>query len=265
MVFFRFALFSSFLENVIDSLGIFVAIWAIADLHLALSVPSKNMNIFGTTWDRYMEKIEGHWKERVDKKDLVLIPGDISWAMKLEEIKIDLEWIDRLPGTKVMIKGNHDYWWSSKSKLEKILPPSCYVIQNDAFEWNGVSIGGSRLWDSSEYYFDSIQKQPTYEREQPSMEDEKIFKREVQRLELSLKAMRKDAKIKIVMTHYPPIGPDLKDSIVSKMLEEYEISVAVFGHLHNIQTRDPIFGKKNGVSYYLTAADYLNFFPLQIT
>lgn len=238
-------------------------IWAIADLHLAIGVPAKTMEVFGEHWLGYMDKIAQNWQKNVDKEDLVLLPGDISWAMKLAEAKIDLDWIDRLPGTKVMIKGNHDYWWESAGKVSKILPPSCHIIQNNAFDWEAVSIAGSRLWDTTEYNFDSIfgKTSPTEEKKR---EDEKVFARELLRLESSLKSLRHDAKVKIAMTHYPPIGLSLETSKVSQLFEKYGVSIVVFGHLHNMERAISFFGEKNGISYILVAADYLNFTPFQI-
>ena len=106
----------------------FMNIWAIADLHLAFGDPKKDMGVFGPSWEGYAEKIRTHWVSLVAPQDLVLIPGDISWAMDLQTARTDLEWIDALPGTKVMIKGNHDYWWSSLSKVRVMLPPNIHII-----------------------------------------------------------------------------------------------------------------------------------------
>ena len=235
-------------------------IWAIADLHLSKSVPDKNMDVFGPGWSNYMERTHEHWKKSVSADDLVLIPGDISWAMKLEQAVIDLEWIDALPGTKVMIRGNHDYWWGSASKVRAVLPPSIHIIQNDAFTWHEFSIGGARLWDTSEYNFSGIHAEE-FEVQVP-FDQEKIYEREIGRLELSLKAMT--TKKRLVMTHYPPISMDLKSSRVSKLLEHYHVSHCCFGHLHNIKKQTPFFGEARGVNYIFTAADYLEFKPCKI-
>lgn len=227
-------------------------VWAIADLHLAISVPEKKMDIFGSGWTNYMERIESNWRSVICSDDLILLPGDITWAMKLEQAIVDLEWIDQLPGTKVMIRGNHDYWWSSASKVRAALPASIHIIQNDAFEWHEMSIGGARLWDTQEYQFSKADPIP-------NEESEKIYERELGRLELSLKAMKH--KKRLVMTHYPPIGPDLKPSRASKLLEHYGVSHCVFGHLHAITKNDKQWGNKNGIDYHLVAGDYLDFKP----
>ncbi len=246
-----------------------IRIWALADVHLAFGDPSKSMEAFGPLWERYAERIESNWKECIGQEDLVLIAGDISWAMKPEDARVDLLWLDALPGKKVILRGNHDYWWpSSKAKLHRLLPPSIVAIHNDAFLWNGVAVGGSRLWDSSEYRFDTIvhfQENPrarSHERDEE--ESEKIFVRELGRLQLSLEQMHPEAHTRIAMTHYPPIGLDLVASRASALLEKFNIDLCIFGHLHNIKQGPPLFGKARGVNYILTSADYLEFRPMQI-
>lgn len=248
-----------------------MTIWALADLHLSFGTPKKKMDIFGGKWINHAAKIEAGWIQVIKPEDLVLIAGDISWAMTIDEAKVDLEWIDALPGTKVMIKGNHDYWWSSLGKVKKILPSSCHVIQNDAFEWKGIAIGGARLWDTEEYGFENYiefkkrQDAPQKMEAPPDpAEEERIFVRELQRLEMSLQAMNPAAKTKIVMTHYPPISATLEPSRVSSLLDKYGIDICLFGHLHNLKEGANLFGKRGGVTYYLTACDYLDFHPLQV-
>jgi predicted phosphohydrolase len=227
------------------------------------------MHVFGPQWLNHHAKISTHWDDLVRPDDLVLIPGDISWAMHLEDAIADFEWIAKRPGTKVMIKGNHDYWWSSISKVRKALPNSLHAIYNDAFLWNDVAIGGARLWDTPEYEFSScIEMRPAYEKAKPkekqSDEDEKIFERELLRLTMSHQAMKNDASLKIMMTHYPPIGLDLQESRVSKLMEEWQIHHVIFGHLHNVKPSLALFGEKSGIHYHLTSCDYLNFTLLKV-
>lgn len=245
-----------------------MSVWAIADLHLAISVPAKNMNVFGPVWEGYMEKIAMAWKEVVKSDDLVLLPGDICWAMRLEEAKADLAWIDQLPGTKVMIRGNHDYWWSSPKKMSQVFPPSIHFIHNSAFHWNGVAIGGTRLWDTPEYNFNEFvhfQANPRARLdEKEGKESEAIFERELERLKMSLRQLNPAAKVKVVMTHYPPIAADLRASRTSSILEEFGVQICVFGHLHNIKKEIPLFGEARHVRYHLTSADYLDFRPLKL-
>lgn len=247
-----------------------MSIFALADLHLAHAVPSKDMSVFGKDWLDYMPRIEQNWKKNVSADDLVLLPGDISWAMRPEEAKIDLEWIDNLPGTKVLIRGNHDYWWTSLSQVKKVLPPSLHVIQNNAFQWNNVSIGGAKLFDSNEYQFSEIinyvenplAKKPK-ETTSPQ-EVEKIFERELLRLESSLRDLDPKADLRIVMSHYPPIGADLAASRASTLMKKYKVDVCVFGHLHSVKKGNLVFGRSQDIDFYLTAADFLEFIPLKI-
>lgn len=230
------------------------------------------MDVFGSKWKDHAKQIEHHWKSLIAPEDLILIPGDISWAMRLSEVIPDLEWIDKLPGTKLLLKGNHDYWWGSLKKIADVLPPSLHLIQNNSFRWKEAAIGGARLWDTPEYRFASFieyQENPQMkivDREADAQEElsEKIFERELTRLEMSLASLPTEAKIRIAMTHYPPIGADLQPSRASQILEKYNVSVCVFGHLHNIKRGTKLFGTKNQIRYILAAADYLSFKPIQI-
>ncbi len=242
-------------------------IWAIADLHLAFSDPDKKMDFFGGSWENYTNKIEAHWKSLVKPDDLVLLPGDISWALKLAQAGPDFEWIHALPGTKVMIKGNHDLWWDSITQLRKALPPSLHAIQNDVFSWRGIEIGGARLWDTPEYNYNKyvvFKENPRAKvKEETAPDDiEKIFLRELSRLESSLKMMKGNHRI--AMLHYPPVGPDLSPSRTSSLLEKYKIEHALFGHVHQVPPGKVELGKLNGVHYHFVAADFLDFKPKKI-
>ncbi|MCB1114692.1 MAG: metallophosphoesterase [Chlamydiia bacterium] len=241
-------------------------VWAIADLHLAVSTPGKEMDFFGGAWVDYTRKIEENWRAVVAPEDLVLIPGDISWAMKLDKAIIDLEWIDKLPGTKLLSKGNHDLWWSSINRVREVLPPSIHVLHNDAFNWHGWTIGGARLWDTPEYnYADYVNfKENPHAKVEPgdSAQVEKIFSRELDRLEMSLKKLSPDADRRVAMIHYPPIGADLKPSRTSAILEKYDIDTCVFGHVHEVTPGAVPLGEARGVTYHMVSADYLKFKPL---
>lgn len=248
-----------------------MAIWAIADLHLSFGVADKKMDIFGPAWEGWTDKIATHWNNLISEDDLILIAGDTSWAMRPEEAVPDLEWVDKLPGTKVLLRGNHDYWWASVSKVQNVLPPSLHIIQNNTFDWGDVSIGGARLWDTSEYNFnayiefiDNPKAKMLTEKDKKTEEAERIFSRELGRLEMSLKNLNPNAKTRIAMTHYPPISADLKDSQASALLEKYNVDICVFGHLHNVKTDLPMFGEHHGVNYALTSCDYLDFKPLKL-
>ena len=250
------------------SLDLAMKIWALADLHLPFGAPDKNMEVFGPAWENYAQRIEENWKKRVGEDDLMLIAGDISWAMHWEDALKDLEWIAALPGKKVILKGNHDYWWPSNKKLSDSLPPSIQFINNTAVTINDVTIGGVRLWDSPTYNFNEyivFQENPLV-KEKPfdPKQAERIYERDLRRLRSSLEQMDPHASYRIAMTHYPPVSADLKDSPVTKLLEEFGIHVCVFGHLHNVKKDRPLFGEKNQILYLFTAADYLGFDPMLV-
>lgn len=249
-----------------------MSVWVIADLHLSFGVPDKSMDVFGPSWANHEERVAQHWKASITADDLVLIPGDISWGLTPEQAKADLDWIHALPGTKFLLRGNHDYWWTSLSKVKKILPPSMHLIQNNALSWNGVIVGGTRLWDTDEYNFDAYipyieNARARLAPAEPPEDRERIFLRELTRLETSLKELQSKAskgQKRIVMTHYPPIGAELQASRTSEILERYHIDICVFGHLHNVPPNNLPFGVKNGVRYLLTACDYINCTPIKL-
>lgn len=227
------------------------------------------MAFFGPRWEGYADKIKEHWLSCVKEEDLVLIPGDISWAMTLQDALIDLEWIHQLPGTKLLLKGNHDYWWASNAKMKQSLPPSIFFIHNNVFNWNDVTIGGSRLWDTEEYSFHSFiefQENPRAKKEQPPSPelDRKLFLKELDRLKQSLAGLDPNASLRIALTHYPPIGADLKPSLASQILIDFKIDLCIFGHLHNVKKNSLPFGTAEGVKYIFASCDYINFAPIRI-
>jgi predicted phosphohydrolase len=245
-----------------------MSVFALSDLHLAISTPEKSMEIFGPRWRDYHKRIWDNWNAAVRKEDLVLIPGDITWAAHLDDAKIDLNWIEELPGTKVILKGNHDKWWPSSNKLSKALPPSIHFIYNSSFTWDHISIAGSRLWDTPEYSFDGIfdnEDQMPAKTNEDKEDQEKVYQRELARLETSLKTLDKKASFKIALTHYPPIGIDMKPSRATCLFEKYEVDIVVFGHLHSIKEhKRDLFGTLNNIRYLLAACDYLNCTPIKI-
>ena len=219
-------------------------VFAISDLHLSINNP-KPMDIFGPAWEGYLENIFSEWNEKVKEDDLVLLAGDFSWAMKLEDAIADFELLKNLKGKKVIIRGNHDYWWKSISAVRNILPRDFYAIQNDAIKFNDVIVCGTRSWSLPD------PKKPQTE------EDKKIFARELIRLELTLQAAKKlqtNNEEIICMLHYPPYDQVRSDTEVTEMLEKYGVKKVVFGHLHAYR-KIPLFFKNNGVEYYLTSCD----------
>ena len=219
-------------------------IFAISDLHLSVNNP-KPMDIFGERWEGYVEKIFDDWKRKVGDEDVVLLAGDFSWAMKLQEALPDFDLLKNLPGKKVLIRGNHDYWWPSISVLRAALPENIFALQNDAIKFGEYVICGTRGWSVPE---------PGEEQE---AEDEKIFKREVIRLELTLQSAKKlqtNGEKIICMMHYPPCNFRREQSQFTELIEKYGVSSVVFGHLHGykkIQTKFVM----NGIDYYLTSCD----------
>ncbi|SYX08625.1 Predicted phosphoesterase or phosphohydrolase,Calcineurin-like phosphoesterase [Chlamydia poikilotherma] len=241
-------------------------IYAIADLHLAIGVPEKTMEVFGEPWISYHEKIRERWEEVVAPEDVVLLPGDISWAMHIEEAKEDFSFIGSLPGTKYMIRGNHDYWSSaSATKISKILPGNLhYLSQGFSLLHPKKAIVGARLWDSPKICIapECFQSPLLGKERHYSEQDEKIFLRELGRLQRALESVPKDIDQIIVMTHYPPISSDGTPGPVSEMLEiDGRVSHCLFGHMHKVRSPLEGFGIIRDIDYRLVAADYIDFIP----
>jgi len=221
-----------------------VKVFSISDLHLSIN-SNKPMNIFGPVWENYLEDIEKSWNEKVGENDLVLIAGDISWAMKFDDAVADLDYISKLKGYKIIIKGNHDYWWKSISNLRAYLPSKMFALQNDAMKLDNVVVCGSRGWVVPEV----SHKTP---------EDEKIYKRELIRLELSLKSaanLKQDGDIIVCMMHFPPFNSKLEDNEYTALMEKYGVNYVVYGHLHNYDKKQQLVVEKAGVKYFLTSCD----------
>lgn len=221
-------------------------IFAISDLHLSVNNP-KPMDIFGPTWENYIEKIFDDWRVKVTEEDVVLLAGDFSWAMKIDDVRADFAMLKDLPGKKVIIRGNHDYWWKSISAVRNILPPSFYAIQNDAIKFENVIICGTRLWNIPDL-------------KKASEEDIKIYNRELIRLKLTLdsaKKLQEEGDKLICMLHYPPYSFKEEDNEITKLLEEYKVDAVVYGHIH-AYCRQNLILKKNEVTYYLTSCDIVN-------
>lgn len=219
-------------------------VFAISDLHLSFGA-NKPMEVFGGQWTNYLEKIVESWNQNVEDDDVVLIAGDISWAMKLEETNADFEFLGSLKGTKILIRGNHDYWWASISAVRGVLPENVFALQNDAIKINDIIFCGTRGWTVPEETFETAH-------------DEKIFKREVIRLEISLEAAKRlqtNAEQIICMVHFPPFNSQRADSEFTALFEKFKVSKVVYGHLHGNKVRASLLYKKNGVEYYLTSCD----------
>lgn len=228
-----------------------MALYAISDLHLALNI-DKPMDIFGQKWEKHHEKIKENWLEIVKEEDTVLIAGDISWSMIAQESKMDLEWIHNLPGRKILIRGNHDYWWGSITKLNAMYDDMDF-IQNNFFVYEDWAICGTRGWivEGTERKFTD--------------HDKKIFEREKIRLNLSIEEAKKAGYEKIiVMIHYPPTSETLKNSDFTEMFREYGVSKVVYGHLHNAKAEWILNGVRDDIEYILTSCDFIDFKPIKI-
>jgi predicted phosphohydrolase len=210
------------------------------------------MNIFGDNWEGHWGKIKKNWESCIKQEDLVLIPGDISWAMNIEQAVCDLDEIAALPGTKLMIKGNHDYWWSSPTKVRKTLKPGMHILQNDHFAYRGKAVCGTRGW-----ILPGVQGFDEH--------DNKLLHREIQRLEFSIKsALNKGLEISVAMLHFPPYNEKAEPNELVKLLKQYNIKKVVYGHLHSYSTKNAVEGVIDGIEYILTSCDHLNFAPIKI-
>ena len=222
-----------------------MAIFAMSDLHLPLGI-DKPMEVFGAGWENYVERISENWKQTVTEKDTVLIGGDVSWATYLEEARADFQFIDALPGQKIIGKGNHDYWWTTAAKLRAFREENGFstitFLHNDSVLCEGYAICGCRGWRSP------------FENDF-SGEDRKIYEREMIRLELSLTAGAKMSENRIVMMHYPP------DVGFAELLEAYKVKICVYGHLHGRAAWDKFTQSERD---RLVSADYLKFTPRRI-
>lgn len=222
-------------------------IYAISDLHISTN-SNKPMDVFGGNWVNYLDKIKEDWKSKVTDDDLVLIGGDISWAMKLEEAKDDLLSLQELKGKKVFIKGNHDYWWSSISRIRDVLPENFYALQNDSVKFGNVIICGSRCW--------SVPGSPDFKDE-----DMKIYKRETERLKLSLSSARKtmnEGDKLVALIHFPPFNVKRENSAFTDIFEQNNVDCVIYGHLHGKSVRADKLVVKNGIKYYLTSCDQVD-------
>lgn len=224
-------------------------IYGISDLHLDVT-GQKSMEVFGPAWEDYENRIKENWLRRVTSEDLVLIPGDISWALKLNEAYRDLIRIDKLPGKKIFLKGNHDYWWKSLNKIKQLGLESSYFLQNNSYFYGGYNIAGSRGWmprDAADF----------------KEKDEAIFKRELIRLELSLKTIKNQDET-ILILHYPPFDREGKTNEFIDLAKDYNVKTCLYGHLHSDGLSQVREGMIDGIEYYCLSADYIGFSPVLI-
>ncbi len=227
-----------------------MALYAMGDLHLCLGAP-KPMDIFGGNWVGYMDKLAEGFSHVTDA-DTTILMGDISWAMSMEDAKPDFAWINQIPGRKIILKGNHDYWWCTAAKFYKFCADNgfedMHLLHNNCFTYGQFAICGTRGW--------------FFEEERSGEHDEKVFKRELCRLEASLKAAGEMQKL--VFLHYPPRYRGYECPEILALLEEYEVRQCFYGHLHGFSHKLAMEGLWDGVDFRLLSADYLNFTPATV-
>ena len=228
-----------------------MSIYTIGDLHLSFKNP-KPMNIFGKNWENHEEKIKKDWMSKVKETDTVIHPGDFSWAMHLKDTYLDFEYLNSLPGKKIMLKGNHEYWWTTITNMKKFLEENNFknidFIQNNCIEVEDKVICGTRGWTLN----------------QDTDNSKKIIAREAIRLELSIKdAITKNKEI-IVFMHYPPITKENFNTEFMRILKKYNIKRCYYAHLHGNSILDSVEGIVEGIEFKLVSADGLDFKLLKI-
>lgn len=227
-----------------------MALYAIGDLHLCLGAP-KPMDIFGGAWIGYMEKLQKGMSV-ICPEDTTVLMGDLSWSLDLPNSAADFSWINNIPGRKIVLKGNHDYWWSTASKFQKFCDENNFsgieLLNNNFFEYEDIAICGTRGW--------------FFEEERSGQHDEKVFKRELMRLEASLKAA--GDREKLVFLHYPPRYKGYICTEIIDVLTQYNVRRCFYGHLHGASHKLAQEGLWDGIDYRLLSADYLNFMPYKV-
>lgn len=223
-----------------------------ADLHLCKGNPEKTMSIFNG-WQNYQELIEKNWKELISDSDTIVLPGDISWGMSLKEAAPDFKFIEQLPGQKIVIKGNHDYWWTTNKKMEDFFAAegctSIKILHNNHYRYGEYGICGTRGWVNMP----------------GETQDEKVLRREVQRLETSIRSALDEGLKPIVFLHYPPIFATNFNYDILDVLYRYKIEECYYGHIHGKSAHDLcVKNTYDGINFHLVAGDYLQFIPEKI-
>ena len=233
-----------------------MALYAISDLHLPLGV-DKPMDIFGKKWENYVERLYENWQEIVKADDVVVLPGDFSWAMYLKDSEADFSFLNRLNGTKILLKGNHDYWWETKSKLNRFIAEHQYenihFLQNNFFCYGKVALCGTRGWANPNT-------------QGSGSEDEKIYQRELLRLEMSMQEAKKaGAEEMIVFLHFPPVVSGDTDNPMVRLMQSYGVRQCVFGHIHAAGIAHALTGEISGIRFRLVSGDSVNFTPVLLS
>lgn len=230
-------------------------VYAISDLHLSFD-SDKPMDVFGEKWENYESKIKENVKNVVGDNDILLIAGDLSWAMTMAETKKDFDYIASLNGKKIIVRGNHDYWWKSISNIrDEFVDKEVYALQNDSIKFENFVVAGTRGWVIPEAG------------KGMSEQDQKIYNRELIRLEMALinaQTKMNDGDCLIVLIHYPPFNSTLDDNEFTALMEKYKVQYCVYGHLHGKTKYSLPITEKNGVKYILSSCDKIGFNPILI-
>ena len=234
-----------------------MALYAIGDLHLCLGAP-KPMDIFGGAWVGYMDKLrEG--LSVITEDDTTILLGDLSWSLDLPNAKADFAWINEIPGKKIILKGNHDYWWTTRRQMDLFFEQNGYdtlrIVHNDAVAVDDkYAVCGTRGWMCPDTLEDGTTRFS-------DPHDEKIFQRELGRLKLSLDSVPEHVQHKIVMFHYPPVNGKLEKSALVELMQQYGVDTCLYGHLHSYAMHNSLKGEHWGIDFHLVSADYLGFMP----
>ena len=229
-------------------------VFALADLHLSLA-GHKPMDIFGEAWRDHPRRMAQAWDRSVDPQDTVLLPGDLSWGRNLAEAAPDLAWIGERPGRKLLLKGNHDSWWSSLARVRQALPPGCEALQNDSHRVDDWVVVGARGWTSPD---DPVAGE----------KDAAIFRRELERLRLSIAHADRTHGTELPrlgMLHYPPWVEGHPPTAVVELLRRAGVRVVVYGHLHGADHAIAVRGEREGMLFCFVAADALDFAPKELS
>jgi predicted phosphohydrolase len=259
-----------------------VRVFALSDPHLSLGTPGKEMDRFGPQWVGHAARMAAAWDATVRADDLVLVPGDVSWASSLAQAGPDLLWLAARPGAKVIGKGNHEHWWpDSRRKLAAALPPGVHALHAEALRFGDVALCGTRLWDvPGQSWHDVIawagEPISPEQTEVDAAASLKVYQRELLRLDRALAALDRSAPLRIAMLHYPPVGPApvaaggaaprLQGNELTARFEQAGVQHVVFGHVHALkaEARARIGGTLHGVHYRLAAVDFIGFAPVLI-
>ncbi|NLP25851.1 MAG: serine/threonine protein phosphatase [Clostridiales bacterium] len=228
-----------------------MALYVLGDMHLSIGTPDKSMEVF-SGWEDYHKLLEKNWLKIVKDEDTVVLAGDTSWAMKIENAEADFGFINKLTGRKIILKGNHDYWWTSMKKMNDFFIKNSFntlnILHNNHYNYDSYGICGTRGWVNMG----------------EEVADEKIMAREVQRLEESIKSALREELIPIVFLHYPPIYGNSYNYDILEVMYKYKINRCYYGHIHGLGHKKAIIGERDGIKFELISSDFLRFAPKRV-